>query len=65
MPDALGTIDQVKVTVFGPVVNRAARLEGMTKILKRLEQQRWVERIPDPEDRRRSRVSSVPASGSR
>ncbi len=29
----IGTIDQVKVTVFGPVVNRAARLEGMTKIL--------------------------------
>jgi adenylate cyclase len=29
----IGTIDQVKVTVFGPVVNRASRLEGMTKIL--------------------------------
>jgi len=29
----IGTVDQVKVTVFGPVVNLAARLEGMTKIL--------------------------------
>jgi adenylate cyclase len=27
----IGTIDQVKVTVFGPVVNLASRLEGMTK----------------------------------
>ena len=30
----IGTQDQVKVTVFGPVVNLAARLEGMTKQLK-------------------------------
>jgi len=29
----IGTVDQSKVTVFGPVVNRASRLEGMTKIL--------------------------------
>jgi len=29
----IGTVDQVKVTVFGPVVNRASRLEGMTKML--------------------------------
>jgi adenylate cyclase len=27
----IGTRDQVKVTVFGPVVNLASRLEGMTK----------------------------------
>jgi len=27
----IGTQDQVKVTVFGPVVNLASRLEGMTK----------------------------------
>lgn len=26
----IGTVDQVKVTAFGPVVNLAARLEGMT-----------------------------------
>lgn len=29
----IGTSDQVKVTVFGPLVNRASRLEGMTKLL--------------------------------
>ena len=30
----IGTTDQVKVTVFGPVANLASRLEGMTKILR-------------------------------
>lgn len=30
----IGSVDQVKVTVFGPVVNLAARLESMTKILR-------------------------------
>lgn len=30
----IGTVDQVKVTVFGPVVNLASRLEGMTKHLQ-------------------------------
>lgn len=30
----IGTVDQVKVTVFGPVVNLAARLESMTKLLR-------------------------------
>ena len=30
----IGTTDQVKVTVFGPVVNLASRLEGMTKQLQ-------------------------------
>ncbi len=30
----IGTDDQVKVTVFGPVVNLASRLEGMTKLLR-------------------------------
>ena len=29
----IGTVDQVKVTVFGPVVNLASRLEGMTKAI--------------------------------
>lgn len=28
----IGTVDQVKVTAFGPVVNLASRLEGMTKM---------------------------------
>jgi adenylate cyclase len=30
----IGTEEQVKVTVFGPVVNLAQRLEGMTKMLR-------------------------------
>ena len=30
----IGSVDQVKVSVFGPVVNLASRLEGMTKILR-------------------------------
>jgi adenylate cyclase len=30
----IGTTDQVKVTVFGPVVNLASRLEGMTKTVQ-------------------------------
>jgi adenylate cyclase len=30
----IGTLDQVKVTVFGPVVNLASRLEGLTKQLR-------------------------------
>lgn len=30
----IGTADHVKLTVFGPVVNLASRLEGMTKILR-------------------------------
>jgi adenylate cyclase len=30
----IGTVDQVKVTVFGPVVNLASRLEGMTKLVR-------------------------------
>lgn len=29
----IGTVDQVKVTAFGPVVNLASRLEGMTRLL--------------------------------
>jgi adenylate cyclase len=30
----IGTVDQVKVTVFGPVVNLASRLESMTRQLR-------------------------------
>jgi len=30
----IGTADQGKVTVFGPIVNLASRLEGMTRILR-------------------------------
>jgi adenylate cyclase len=43
----IGTVDQVKVTVFGPVVNLASRLETMTKILRAplLIDQRTAERV--------------------
>ena len=34
MAGKIGTVDQVKVTVFGPVVNLASRLESMTKMLR-------------------------------
>jgi adenylate cyclase len=34
MAGRIGTQDQVKVTVFGSIVNLASRLEGMTKILQ-------------------------------
>ncbi len=34
MAGKIGSADQVKVTVFGPVVNLASRLEGMTKLLR-------------------------------
>ncbi len=30
----IGTEDQVKITVFGPVVNLASRLEGLTKLFR-------------------------------
>src|SRR5205085_6395620 len=30
----LGTLDQFKISVFGPVVNIASRLEGMTKLFE-------------------------------
>ncbi|GIW91275.1 MAG: adenylate cyclase [Pirellulaceae bacterium] len=30
----IGTVDQVKVTAFGPVVNLASRLESMTRLLQ-------------------------------
>ena len=36
----IGTVDQVKVTVFGPVVNLASRLEGMTKTAARADPDR-------------------------
>ena len=42
----IGTVDQVKVTVFGPVVNLASRLESMTKILRR--RSSWTKPRPGP-----------------
>ena len=48
----IGTREQVKVTVFGPVVNLAARLEGMTRPLNSmiLADQSTVERLLPSED---------------
>ena len=50
----IGTADQVKVTVFGPVVNLAARLEAMTKILRApiLIDEETAERIRQPMPKR-------------
>lgn len=53
----IGTVDQVKVTVFGPVVNLASRLETMTKIFR-------APLLIDEETARRVR-EKVPASVAR
>jgi adenylate cyclase len=60
----IGTADQVKVTVFGPVVNLASRLEGMTKtfraaILLDEETARVVRETVPPERGRVRRVARV------
>ncbi len=49
----IGTVDQVKVTVFGPVVNLASRLEAMTKVLR-------APVLIDEETARRVRASVSP-----
>ena len=60
----IGSRDQVKVTAFGPVVNLAARIEGMTRLVssgilvdletaKRLEGADWTSvQVPEPAIRR-------------
>ncbi|RMF40579.1 MAG: adenylate/guanylate cyclase domain-containing protein [Planctomycetota bacterium] len=60
----IGTQDQVKVTVFGPVVNLASRLEGMTKqlqasILVDEPTAEWVRQHVSPEVLRVRRVAKV------
>lgn len=60
----IGTSDQVKVTVFGPVVNLASRLEGMTKqlqasILVDEPTAEWVRAHVSPEVLRIRRVAKV------
>ncbi|WP_197355695.1 adenylate/guanylate cyclase domain-containing protein [Aureliella helgolandensis] len=60
----IGTTDQVKVTVFGPVVNLASRLEGMTKqlqasILMDEVTADWVRKHVPPEVLRVRRVAKV------
>jgi adenylate cyclase len=51
----IGTEAQAKVTVFGPIVNLASRLEGMTKLLR-------VPILLDEATRRRS-ASACPGGG--
>lgn len=60
----IGTTDQVKVTVFGPVVNLASRLEGMTKqlqtpILIDEPTSEWVRSNVPPDVLRTRRVAKV------
>lgn len=60
----IGTADQVKVTVFGPVVNLAARLESMTRQLQAsiLIDERtasWIRQSADPRQLRVRRVARV------
>ncbi|MEM7473582.1 MAG: adenylate/guanylate cyclase domain-containing protein [Planctomycetota bacterium] len=64
----IGTTDQVKVTVFGPVVNLASRLEGMTKqlhssILVDEPTADWVRRHVPSEVLRTRRVARVQPYG--
>jgi adenylate cyclase len=62
----IGTSDQVKVTVFGPVVNLASRLESMTKQLRAPilvdEATRRIleDRLPPSEGRLRSLAKVLP-----
>jgi len=64
----IGTVDQVKMTVLGPVVNLAARLEGMTKQLQApiLIDQRTADYVRehfDPSQARCRRVAVVRPAG--
>jgi adenylate cyclase len=64
----LGTLDQFKVDVFGPVVNLAARLEGMTKkfhvsILLDAQAAKQLRRAPDPSGGRCRRLARVQPYG--
>jgi len=60
----IGTTDQVKVTVFGPVVNLASRLESMTKrlqapILVDEMTANWIRQNPDSSGLRVRRIARV------
>ena len=61
----IGTVDQVKVTVFGPVVNLASRLEGMTKIIQApiLLDQATARMVRQPVPRRSPACAGWPLSG--
>lgn len=62
----IGTAEQVKVTVFGPVVNLASRLEGMTRqlnvpiLMDESTAQRVAEGLPPAEARQRQLVRVQP-----
>jgi adenylate cyclase len=57
----IGTVDQVKVTVFGPVVNLASRLESMTKQLRApiLIDEATAQRVRNEVDKSIARVRRV------
>jgi adenylate cyclase len=60
----IGTVDQVKVTAFGPVVNLASRLEGMTRFLRARilldeDSARRIREAPGPPVARVRRVAKV------
>ncbi len=58
----IGTPDQFKVGVFGPVVNRAARLESMTRQIRGVDPGRRGGRRA-PQGRRRSAALPPPGQG--
>jgi adenylate cyclase len=65
---SIGTSDQVKVTVFGPVVNLASRLEGLTKqlearILVDETTANWIRKQEQPSGLRVRRVAKVRPAG--
>jgi adenylate cyclase len=64
----IGTVDQVKVTAFGPVVNLASRLEGMTKtlgveVLVDEASSRWIREHVRPDQMRVRRLAIVRPEG--
>ncbi len=64
----IGTANQAKVGVFGPVVNQGARLEGMTKqfgvaICIDEVAADWVQRLLDPSQARVRRLARVRPKG--
>jgi adenylate cyclase len=64
----IGTRDQVKVTVFGPVVNLASRLESLTKLLQTPilvdeSTEQWIRQHISPDLCRVRRVAKVLPAG--
>lgn len=64
----IGTVDQVKVTAFGPVVNLANRLEGLTKtlgaeVLVDDQSAEWIRRNEPPSAMRVRRLARLRPAG--